>query len=67
MREEQDTHGWPQLNAEHATQFGMGLRLERNALMRPAKKGAQKSPKSTTATGKKPKGFTDEKRVAMKI
>ena len=33
---------------------------------KPAKKGAQKSPKSTTATGKKPKGFTDEERVAMK-
>jgi uncharacterized protein YdhG (YjbR/CyaY superfamily) len=34
--------------------------------MKPAKKGAQKSPKSTTATGKKPKGFTDEERVAIK-
>jgi len=34
--------------------------------MKPAKKGTQKSPKSTTATGKKPKGFTDEERGAMK-
>jgi uncharacterized protein YdhG (YjbR/CyaY superfamily) len=34
--------------------------------MTPAKKGAQKSPKSTTATGKKPKGFTDEERGAMR-
>jgi uncharacterized protein YdhG (YjbR/CyaY superfamily) len=31
-----------------------------------AKKGTQKSAKSTTATGKKFKGFTDEERVAMK-
>src|SRR5262249_8877850 len=34
--------------------------------MKPAKKDTQKSRKSTTATGKKPKGFTDEERVAMK-
>ena len=34
--------------------------------MKPAKKGTQKSPKSTTATGKKSKGFTDEERVAMR-
>ena len=33
--------------------------------MKPAKKGAQKSPESTTATRKKPTGFTDEERVAM--
>jgi uncharacterized protein YdhG (YjbR/CyaY superfamily) len=33
--------------------------------MKPAKKGTQKSPKSTTATGK-PKGFTDDERVAMR-
>ena len=31
-----------------------------------AKKGTQKSTKSTTATGKKSKGFTDEERAAMK-
>ena len=30
------------------------------------KKGAQKSPKSTTATGKKPGGFTAEERAAIK-
>jgi uncharacterized protein YdhG (YjbR/CyaY superfamily) len=34
--------------------------------MKPAKKRAQKSSKSTTATGKKSKGFTDEERVAMR-
>jgi uncharacterized protein YdhG (YjbR/CyaY superfamily) len=34
--------------------------------MKPAKKRAQKSPKSTTASGKRPKGFTDEERVAMR-
>jgi uncharacterized protein YdhG (YjbR/CyaY superfamily) len=34
--------------------------------MKPAKKGTQKSPKITTATGKKTKGFTDEERVAMR-
>jgi uncharacterized protein YdhG (YjbR/CyaY superfamily) len=34
--------------------------------MKPAKKGTQKSPKSTTTTGKKPKSFTDEERVAMR-
>src|SRR5215217_4709374 len=31
-----------------------------------AKKGTQKSTKSTTAPGKKSKGFTDEERAAMK-
>jgi uncharacterized protein YdhG (YjbR/CyaY superfamily) len=39
---------------------------EGKALMKPAKKGAQKSPKSTTATGEKPKGFTEEERAAMR-
>ena len=34
--------------------------------MKPAKKGTQKFPNSTTATGRKPKGFTDEERVAMR-
>jgi uncharacterized protein YdhG (YjbR/CyaY superfamily) len=34
--------------------------------MKPAKKRTQKSPSGTTATGKKPKGFTDEERVAMR-
>jgi uncharacterized protein YdhG (YjbR/CyaY superfamily) len=34
--------------------------------MKPAKKGTRKSPKSATATGRKPKGFTDEERVAMR-
>ena len=34
--------------------------------MKPAQKGTQKSAKSTTATSKKSKGFTDEERAAMK-
>jgi uncharacterized protein YdhG (YjbR/CyaY superfamily) len=34
--------------------------------MKPAKKSTQKSHKSTTASGKKPKGFTDEERDAMR-
>ena len=33
---------------------------------KPAKKGTQQSAKSTTATGKTSKGFTDEERAAMK-
>src|SRR5437870_13372092 len=33
---------------------------------KPAKKGTRKPAKSTTATGKTFKGFTDEERVAMK-
>jgi uncharacterized protein YdhG (YjbR/CyaY superfamily) len=33
---------------------------------KPAKKDTQTSAKSTTATGKKSKGFTDEERAAMK-
>jgi uncharacterized protein YdhG (YjbR/CyaY superfamily) len=33
---------------------------------KPAKKGTQKSAKSSTVTGKASKGFTDEERVAMK-
>ncbi len=35
-------------------------------MSQPDKKGTQKSAKSTTATGKKSKGFTDEERAAMK-
>jgi len=34
--------------------------------MKPAKTGTQKSPRSTTATGKKPTGLTDEERAAMR-
>jgi uncharacterized protein YdhG (YjbR/CyaY superfamily) len=34
--------------------------------MKAPKKGTQKSGRSTTATGKKPKGFTDEERAAMR-
>jgi hypothetical protein len=34
--------------------------------MKPAGKGAQKSPKSTPATGKESKGFTDEEHSAMR-
>jgi uncharacterized protein YdhG (YjbR/CyaY superfamily) len=35
-------------------------------MSQPAKKGTQKSAKSTTAVGKAVKGFTDEERAAMK-
>ena len=35
-------------------------------MSQPAKRGTQKSAKSTTAIGKTVKGFTDEERVAMK-
>ncbi len=34
--------------------------------MKPAKKGTQKSSRSTTATSKKPTGFTNEERDAMR-
>ena len=34
--------------------------------MKPAKKGTQKSPKSTAATGRERTGFTDEERAAMR-
>jgi len=34
--------------------------------MKAAKKSPQKSPKSTNTTGKKPMGFTDEERAAMR-
>ena len=34
--------------------------------MKPAKKGTQKSPRPTTAAQKKPTGFTNEERAAMK-
>jgi len=34
--------------------------------MKPAKKGTQKSSKSATVTGRKPTGFTDEERGAMR-
>src|SRR5882672_11022074 len=34
--------------------------------MKPAKKGTQESSRSTTAIGKKSKGFTDEERAAMR-
>jgi uncharacterized protein YdhG (YjbR/CyaY superfamily) len=34
--------------------------------MKPAKKTGQNSPESTKATGKEPKGFTDEEKAAMR-
>ncbi|HEY6455654.1 MAG TPA: DUF1801 domain-containing protein [Steroidobacteraceae bacterium] len=34
--------------------------------MKPAKKGMKKVPKATTASAKKPRGFTDEERAAMR-
>src|SRR5438876_1795954 len=35
-------------------------------MSQPEKKGTQESAKSTTATGKKSKGFTDEEKAAMR-
>jgi len=49
--------GWDSFGARRC--FAMAER-------KPAKKGTQKSPKSTTAITKKSKGFTDEERAAMK-
>jgi hypothetical protein len=40
--------------------------LGKEHTMKAPKKGTQKSFKSATATGKKPKGFTDEERVAIR-
>jgi len=40
--------------------------LKSEARMKLAQKDTQKSPKSTTATGKKPTGFTDEERAAAR-
>ena len=34
--------------------------------MKPPKKGTRKSPQSAAATGKKPAGFTEEERAAMR-
>src|SRR5260370_10897283 len=47
--------------------YGYALRapLGKEHTMKAPKKGTQKSSKSTTTTGKKPKGFTDEERAAM--
>jgi uncharacterized protein YdhG (YjbR/CyaY superfamily) len=41
-------------------------RVRRITLMKPAKKGAHKPPKSTAATGSKPEGLTDDERIAMR-
>jgi hypothetical protein len=38
----------------------------KESIVKPAKKGTQKSPESTTAGGRKAKGFTAEEPVAMK-
>jgi uncharacterized protein YdhG (YjbR/CyaY superfamily) len=40
--------------------------LDKKVLVKDAKKGAQKSVKSTTVPGKQPKGFSDDERVAMR-
>ncbi len=45
--------------------YGIRFRGREGVTMKPALKGTQKSAKSTTASGKKFKGFTDEERVAM--
>ena len=45
---------------------GIAILVGKESTMKPVKKGAEKSPRSTTSTGKKPAGFTDEERVAMR-
>src|SRR6266581_7782117 len=40
--------------------------IGKESTMKPAKKVTQKSPSSTAATRKNPKGFTDQERVAMR-
>jgi uncharacterized protein YbcC (UPF0753/DUF2309 family) len=45
---------------------GVDSIVRKVSTMKPAKKRTQKSPKSTPATGKKPTGFTDQERVAMR-
>lgn len=57
---------WRGLNAEYASRAALIPSLEKETTMKPAKKGAQKSPKSTAATGKQPMGLTDEERAAIR-
>jgi ATP-dependent DNA ligase len=51
---------------EYAKQRGVDTLVEKESTMKPAKKRMRKLPKSTTATGKEPTGFTDEERAAMR-
>jgi uncharacterized protein YdhG (YjbR/CyaY superfamily) len=53
-------------SAEYANQRSVDTLVGRESIMKPVKSGTRKSPKSTTATGKKSTGFTDEERVAMR-
>ena len=57
---------WGRLNAEYAKERGVDIFVVKETTMKAAKKGTQKSPQSTTATGKNSTGFTDEERAAMK-
>jgi uncharacterized protein YdhG (YjbR/CyaY superfamily) len=54
------------LNVEYAKQRGVDTLVGEESTMKPAKKGTQKFPKSSMATGKEPRGFTDEERLAMR-
>src|SRR5215468_5776163 len=58
--------GWQRLHAESGSALKPPIGKENT--MKPAKKGMQKAPKSTTAIEKKPKGFTEgENAVLAKI
>ena len=48
------------------SQRGVDTLVGKESTMKPAKKGTQKSPKSTQATGTEPAAFTEEERAAMK-
>jgi uncharacterized protein YdhG (YjbR/CyaY superfamily) len=50
----------------NATRRGIDTLVGEEGNMKSAKKGAQESPKSITAPGKKPTGFTDGEQAAMK-
>jgi uncharacterized protein YdhG (YjbR/CyaY superfamily) len=54
------------LTAEYAKQRGFDILVGKESTMKPARKGTQKFPKSTAATGREPTRFTDEERVAMR-
>jgi uncharacterized protein YdhG (YjbR/CyaY superfamily) len=47
-------------------QRGVDTIVRKVSALKPTKKSTQKSPKSTMAIARKPRGFTDEERVAMR-
>jgi uncharacterized protein YdhG (YjbR/CyaY superfamily) len=51
---------------EFAKPRGIGILGGKEGTMKPAKKGTRESAKSTVASGRKPAGFTDEERAAMR-